>query len=66
VSKRGGGWGRKALVAILNNEANISTWKVDTIHSSSEKVKWVMSKSNKAKTEMASPMVVASNEIAEL
>ncbi|GJM90785.1 hypothetical protein PR202_ga07096 [Eleusine coracana subsp. coracana] len=69
-SKRGGGRGRKALVAVLDNEANISAGKADVVHSSAQKAKRAPSKSSKAKAKAAaaaaSPVAAPADEMAEL
>ncbi|XP_062218765.1 high mobility group B protein 6-like [Phragmites australis] len=65
-SKRGGGRGRKALVAVLDNEANISAGKADVLAAvgSPQKAKRASSKS-KAKAAAEVPSV-ATDEMAEL
>ncbi|TVU33333.1 hypothetical protein EJB05_25143 [Eragrostis curvula] len=71
-SKRGGGRGRKALVAVLDNEANISAGKADAVHSSAQKAKRAPSRSSKAKAAAAaaaaeaSPVAAPADEMAEL
>lgn len=44
-----GGWGGKALGAVLDNEANISAGKADEVPSSTQKAKWFPSKNIMAK-----------------
>lgn len=66
-SKRGSGRGRKALVAVLDNEANISAGKAaqaaDISASSAQKTKRVSARSGKAKAAAASAVV---DDVAEL
>ncbi|OEL12545.1 High mobility group B protein 6, partial [Dichanthelium oligosanthes] len=66
-SKRGGGRGRKALVAVLDNEANISAGKAaaaDLSASSAQKAKRAPARSYKAAKATAAPSVV--DDVAEL
>jgi hypothetical protein len=62
-SKKGGGRGRRALVAVLDSDANISAGKADAVHSSAQKPKRAPSKSSKAKAAAPSPVA---DEMAEL
>jgi hypothetical protein len=61
-SKKGGGRGRRALVAVLDSDANISAGKADAVHSSAQKPKRAPSKRSKAKASAAAP----ADEMAEL
>ena len=65
-SKRGGARGRKALVAVLDNEANISAGKAADLSASSaqKKAKRAPARSGKAKAKAAAPAVV--DDVAEL
>ncbi|PUZ75026.1 hypothetical protein GQ55_1G114500 [Panicum hallii var. hallii] len=68
-SKRGGGRGRKALVAVLDNEANISAGKAakagDLSAASAQKAKRASSKSGKAAKAAAAASAVV-DDVAEL
>ncbi|RLN08366.1 high mobility group B protein 6-like [Panicum miliaceum] len=68
-SKRGGGRGRKALVAVLDNEANISAGKAaqaaDLSASSAQKARRAPSKSGKAAKAAAAASAVV-DDVAEL
>lgn len=66
-----GGRGRKALVAVLDNEANISAGKADAAPPSAQKAKRAPSKSSKAKAALAaaaaaSPVAAPADDMAEL
>ncbi|CAD6251202.1 unnamed protein product [Miscanthus lutarioriparius] len=69
-SKRGGARGRKALVAVLDNEANISAGKAAaqaadlSASSAQKKAKRAPARSGKAKAKAAAPAVV--DDVAEL
>jgi len=68
-SKRGGARGRKALVAVLDNEANISAGKAAqaadvSASSAQKKAKRAPARSGKAKAAAAAPAVV--DDVAEL
>ncbi|CAL5059038.1 unnamed protein product [Urochloa decumbens] len=73
-SKRGGGRGRKALVAVLDNDANISAGKAaaalgsDVSASPAPKAKRASSKSGKAAAKAAAAVAAASvvDDVAEL
>nr|CAB3446318.1 unnamed protein product [Digitaria exilis] len=69
-SKRGGGRGRKALVAVLDNEANISAGKVaqsgDLSASSAPKAKRAPARSGKAAKASAAAAASLVDDVAEL